>query len=168
MIIRDFIEQDNIKIFDEDIKENHADYNAVGLDNLYAQEEKHFWFIARKEFILRSIKQHIKKSTKIIEIGAGTGNVSRFLQKNGYKRIAVGEMHLNGLKYAQGYGISECYQFDLLNSPFENEFGAVCLFDVLEHIKQDGLALKNVHQSLTKDGLVVLTSSFSYVALEQR
>ncbi len=157
MIIRDFIEQDNIKIFDEDIKENHADYNAVGLDNLYAQEEKHFWFIARKEFILRSIKQHIKKSTKIIEIGAGTGNVSRYLQNNGYKNISVGEIHLNGLKYAQGYGISECYQFDLLNSPFENEFGAVCLFDVLEHIKQDGLALKNVHQSLTKDGLVVLT-----------
>jgi len=157
MIIRDFIEQDNIKIFDEDIKENHADYNAVGLDNLYAQEEKHFWFIARKEFILRSIKQHIKKSTKIIEIGAGTGNVSRFLQKNGYKRIAVGEMHLNGLKYAQGYGISECYQFNLLNTPFEDEFNAVFMFDVLEHIEEDDFALQNINKSLNKSGKIVLT-----------
>jgi len=40
MIIRDYVEQDNIKIFDRDIVENHADYNAQGLDNLYAQEEK--------------------------------------------------------------------------------------------------------------------------------
>ncbi len=157
MIIRDFIEQDNIKIFDEDIKENHADYNAVGLDNLYAQEEKHFWFIARKEFILRSIKQHIKKSTKIIEIGAGTGNVSRYLQNNGYKNISVGEIHLNGLKYAQGYGISECYQFNLLDTPFEDEFDAVCMFDVLEHIEEDDFALQNVNKSLNKRGKIVLT-----------
>ena len=38
MIIRGFFEQDNIKIFDKDIEEIHADYNAQGLDSLYVQE----------------------------------------------------------------------------------------------------------------------------------
>jgi hypothetical protein len=46
MIIRDYKEIDGVKIFDE-AEENHSDYNAKGLDNLYVQEEKHFWFIAR-------------------------------------------------------------------------------------------------------------------------
>jgi len=157
MIIRDFFEQDNIKIFDRDIEESHADYNAQGLDSLYAQEEKHFWFVARKEFILESMQKCIAKEEKIIEIGAGTGNVSRYLQKNKYQNISAGEMHLNGLKYAQDYGIKECYQFNLLNTPFEDEFDTICMFDVLEHIEEDDFALKNVNKSLKKQGNVVLT-----------
>ena len=157
MLIRDFFEEDNIKIFDRDIIENHADYNAQGLDNLYAQEEKHFWFIARKEFIFQNMKQFISVDEKIIEIGAGTGNVSRYLHNNGYKNISVGEMHLSGLKYAKEYGIKECYQFNLLDTPFEDEFNAVCMYDVLEHIKEDALALKNVNKSLAHKGKLVLT-----------
>jgi 2-polyprenyl-3-methyl-5-hydroxy-6-metoxy-1,4-benzoquinol methylase len=157
MIIRGFFEQDNIKIFDKDIEEIHADYNAQGLDSLYVQEEKHFWFVARKELILKSMQKYIAKEEKIIEIGAGTGNVSRYLQKNEYQNISVGEMHLNGLKYAKDYGIKECYQFNLLNTPFKDEFDTVCMFDVLEHIKNDDFALQNVNKSLRKQGKVVLT-----------
>ncbi len=157
MIIRDFSKEDNIKIFDRDIVENHADYNAQGLDNLYALEEKHFWFTIRKEYIFQIIKQFIPMSEKIIEIGAGTGNVSRYLQSNGYKNISVREMHLSGLKYAKSYGIKKCYQFNLLDTPFDDEFDAVCMFDVLEHIKEDDFALQNVNKSLNRKGKIVLT-----------
>jgi hypothetical protein len=48
LIIRKYKEENNIKIFDE-VDKNHSDYNAKGLDILFAQEEKHFWFIARKK-----------------------------------------------------------------------------------------------------------------------
>ena len=157
MILQSFKEVDGIKVFHGNIDKEHEDYNAKGLDNLYAQEEKHFWFIARKEYILQNLQNYISKEDKIIEIGAGTGNVSRFLQKNGYKNISVGEMHINGLRYAKNYGINECYQFNLLNTPFEDEFDAVCMFDVLEHIGDADLALYNVRKSLKKEGFIVLT-----------
>lgn len=157
MIIKEYKEVDNIKIFHENMDESHEDYNSKGLDNLYLQEEKHFWFIARKEFILQNTVVYIKPEDKIIEIGAGTGNVARYLQKNGYENISVGEMHLNGLKYAQSYGMKECYQFDLLDSPFENEFDVVCMFDVLEHIADDGLALQNVNKMLKGGGEIMIT-----------
>jgi len=155
MITQEYKELDGIKVFHANQEESHEDYNAKGLDNLYKQEEKYFWLIARKEFILQNIKKYIAKSKKIIE--AGTGNVSRYLQKNGYENTSVGEMHLNGLKYAQSYGMQECYQFDLLNTPFENEFDAVCMFDVLEHIPDDNIALQNVHNMLTGGGRIVLS-----------
>lgn len=157
MIVKEYKEIDNIKIFHENMNESHEDYNSKGLDNLYMQEEKHFWFIARKEFILDTVVKYIKSKDKIIEIGAGTGNIARYLQKNGYKNISVGEIHLNGLKYAQSYGMKDCYQFDLLDSPFENEFDVVCMFDVLEHIPDDNLALQNVYKMLKVDGKIILT-----------
>lgn len=157
MITKEYDNIDGIKSFINNVEENHSDYNAKGLDNLFAQEEKHFWFISRKKFILQNIKKILHTNSKIIEIGAGTGNVSRYLEKNGYKNISVGEMHLNGLKYAQSYGIEDCYQFNLLDTPFENEFDAVCMFDVLEHIPDDSLALQNVHKMLKDDGKIILT-----------
>jgi 2-polyprenyl-3-methyl-5-hydroxy-6-metoxy-1,4-benzoquinol methylase len=157
VITKEYEEVDGIKVFDKHIDDSHEDYNAKGLDNLYSQEEKHFWFIARKEFILQNAVKYIKPNDKIIEIGAGTGNVARYLQKNGYENISVGEMHLNGLKYAQSYGMKECYQFDLLESPFENEFDTVCMFDVLEHIPNDKLALENVNKMLKGGGKIMLT-----------
>ena len=157
MITSSFKEVEGIKIFHANIEENHNDYNALGLDVLYAQEEKHFWFIVRKEYILKKMKEYIRSEKNIIEIGAGTGNISRYLQQNGYQNMSVGEMHINGLKYAKSYGIKECYQFDLLNTPFDKEFDAVCMFDVLEHIENDSLALKNIHKSLTNEGTLILT-----------
>lgn len=157
MIIQDFKEIDMVKVFHENTDENNSDYNAKGLDNLYAQEEKHFWFLARKEYILQNFRKYIDKSSKVIVIGAGTGNVARYLEQNKYKNISVGEMHLNGLKYAQSYGMKDCYQFDLLNTPFENEFDTVCMFDVLEHIEEDTKALNQVSKMLNRGGDIVLT-----------
>lgn len=157
MIIRDFIDSNGIKIFDKDILDNHSDYNANGLDNLFQAEERHFWFHARKEYIWDNMQKYIPKEAKIIEIGAGTGNVSRYLKQNGYNNISVGEMHLNGLRYAKEYGIEDCYQFDLLNTPFDDEFNCVCMFDVLEHIEDDDLALQNISKSLKSNGDIVLT-----------
>ena len=81
------------------------------MDIFYAAEEKHFWFIARKQRIIDVFKKYVQKDEAVLEIGAGTGNVSRALQQADYD-VSVGEMHLNGLRYAQSYGIKNCYQFD--------------------------------------------------------
>ncbi len=157
MITKKYKELYGIKIFNKNIQNNHRDYNAKGLEILFKNEEKHFWFITRKEFILKKVNKYLRKNDKIIEIGAGTGNIARYLRENGFINICVGEMHLNGLLFAKSYGIEECYQFDLLDSPFEKEFDAVCMFDVLEHISDDYSALLNVYKMLRDKGKIILT-----------
>lgn len=157
MILEKYRENCGIIIFHDSVDDEHIDYNSQGIEVLYKEEEKHFWFISRKEFIYQQMKSIVNPSSRLIEIGAGTGNVSRYLKLKGYTSIAVGEMHLKGLQYAKSYGIDECYQFDLLSAPFDSEFDAICLFDVLEHIDEDVKALENIHKMLTEHGHIILT-----------
>lgn len=150
MITKPFKLINSHKVFE--IAQNEDDYKESGFKELFLNEEKHFWFITRKEMILKYMQKYINKDAKIIEVGAGTGNVTRYLLKNGYKNISVGEMHLNALEYAKSYGIEDRFCFNLLNTPFESEFDCVCAFDVIEHIEDDKLALQNINKSLIGGG----------------
>lgn len=147
---------DGIESYIESVSDAHVDYNSTGLDKLYKVERSHFWFLYRAELIVKKFKQYINKNDEIIEIGAGTGNVSRELISAGYS-VSAGELHLSGLKYAQSYGIAKCYQFDIYKSPFKDRFDAVGMFDVLEHLDDESLALKNIHRMLRCNGKLVLT-----------
>ncbi|MCG9584140.1 class I SAM-dependent methyltransferase [Vibrio tubiashii] len=148
---------DNIRVYHDDIEESHNDYNSEHLKSLYKHEQKHFWFLARKEFISKQVEHLFTKNSKIIEIGSGTGSVTKSLMECGFSNVSVGDMHLSGLKYAKSYGIENCYQFDLLRCPFRNEFEVVCMFDVLEHIHDTDKALQGVSRMLKDKGSVVLT-----------
>ncbi|NOH70740.1 class I SAM-dependent methyltransferase [Vibrio pectenicida] len=148
---------DSIKVIHSDVEHNHDDYNVIHLNALFSAEEKHFWFLHRKKIIYREMEKLVPLDSSIIEIGAGTGGVSQFLIKQGYNNLAVGELHFQGLKYAKSYGINDCYQFDLLRSPFEKEFNTVCMFDVLEHLSDPDLALRKVHTMLKDNGYIFLT-----------
>ena len=130
----------------------NEDYDVSGFVELFNNEEKHFWFITRKKLIKKVMNKYINKNAKIIEVGAGTGNVTKYLINDGYKNISVGEMHLNALDYAKSYGIENRFCFDLLNSPFINEFECICVFDVLEHIENDNLAIQNLQKALMGGG----------------
>jgi len=89
------------------------------------------------------------KKDKIIEIGAGTGSIARMLNDKGYD-LSIGEIHPNGIEYALKNNDKNLsiYQFNIMNNPFKNHFDVVGLFDVLEHIEDDQLAIKNISKML--------------------
>ncbi len=149
-------EQDNIPIYAPGILEKHEDYHAAFLDVIHDTEENHFWFLCRKERILSVFKKYVEKNELVLEIGAGTGNVSKALIESGYN-VSVGEMHLNGLQHARRYGIKNCYQFDLFDPPFAEHFDVIGMFDVLEHLENDLLSLQHVLTMLKDGGRLVLT-----------
>lgn len=157
MISSDYEIQDDIFIFHKDIAELNEDYNASGLDLLHKFEETHFWFLSRRELIYRILQKYIRKGESILETGAGTGNTSAYLISKGYTDLAVSDMHASGLEYARRYGLERLYQFDLMRTPFKDEFDVVLMFDVIEHIEDDSKALQQAGGMLHHDGVVVLT-----------
>ena len=157
VLLRERVAKENdIIIFSPSVSDKSDDYNATWLDILFEAEDTHFWFLVRKEKILSVFNRYIDPTGNIIEIGAGTGNVAHFLFQAGYN-ISVGEMHVHGLRYAQKYGVRECYQFDLFDPPFDHHFDCICMFDVLEHLDNDLSALQSCFSMLKTGGRIVLT-----------
>jgi 2-polyprenyl-3-methyl-5-hydroxy-6-metoxy-1,4-benzoquinol methylase len=149
--------EDGLIVFNPEITEDHQDYRSEGLDAVYQQERLHPWFRHRVNIIRGAFRHFAARTEDILEVGAGTGYTARALLEDGYRNLSVGEIHKNGLFYAKQYGLKRLYQFDLRSSPFREHFDVVGLFDVLEHIADDGLAVKNLHKMLRPGGRVILT-----------
>ena len=147
---------EGIDCFIENFEDNYKDYHSSGLQNLYKAEGKHFWFKSRRELIIKYFHKYLKLNSSIIEIGAGTAYVAQGLLNSGYD-VSVGEIHLSGLKFAQEKGIKNCYQFDLFSPPFEDEFDAIGLFDVIEHLDDDVRAINEVTTMLKPGGKIFIT-----------
>jgi 2-polyprenyl-3-methyl-5-hydroxy-6-metoxy-1,4-benzoquinol methylase len=142
--------------FHPEIGVNFESYDPAGLERLFQHEERQFWFLARKQVIKDLFARYVRRDERVIEVGAGTGNVARTLVSEGYQ-VAIGEVHRNGLEYAATYGIHERYQFDVTRAPFREHFDVVGLFDVIEHIADDVSVVRNVHQMLRAGGRVIVT-----------
>lgn len=147
---------DGIPCFTEQIPVDHVDYHATGIENLNAAERIHFWFVTRRERILSAFIQYLPLNRHVLEIGAGTAYVAQGLQSAGYE-VAVGELHISGLRFAREKGIKNCYQFDLFDPPFHEEFDAIGMFDVLEHLQKDVIALRQVYEILKPGGKLFIT-----------
>lgn len=134
-----------------------ATYDPRRLDRLFEYEQKHFWFVNRKQILKDLLIQYVPRSGHLIEIGAGTGDIATMARALGFERVCVGEPHLSGLDYAGRKGIAERYQMDVMQPSFVEEFDAVGMFDVLEHLADADRALDNVNRMLLRGGVLLLT-----------
>jgi len=155
-VIRTYEKKEDISIFDVELDTTFSNYNASHLEILNQVEPSHFWFKCRKEKICQTVEKYAQKNGQILEVGAGTGFIAEELLQRGYD-IAVSEIHSNGLQMAKKRGLPKLYQFDLFTPPFYEEFDLVCLFDVLEHLKDARLALTHLRSMVKRGGLLILT-----------
>lgn len=149
--------EDNIMIFHPDKSETHSGMDPELYRVLIKEGRQHFWVEMRKHYLSRILKECVNLDEKIIEIGAGIGNIASHFLLLGYQNISVGEVHLSGLLSAKMVGINKLYQFDIMDSPFFEHFDVVCMFDVLEHIDDDELAVKSLNKMLVPNGKAIVT-----------
>jgi len=111
----------------------------------------------------------------ILEIGSGIGNLSRFFL-NSETRISLSDIRLNYYEcllneFSGKPGIKEIIQMDLVDNDFDrkfahlfNSFDGLFALNVIEHIEDDDLAVKNCKKLLKPGGkLVILVPAYQWL-----
>jgi len=131
-------------------------YPASGNAECLAVEDRSFWFRHRNCCIVSLVRKYPPKGC-FLDIGGGNGFVSKALTAAGFA-CALLEPGIDGALAAHARGIDPviCARLEDAALPAAS-FAAAGMFDVLEHIEDEGAALTEVHRLLAPNGHLFLT-----------
>lgn len=129
--------------------------NYIDFKNLKSAEDD-FWYSSRAELIANILKKnlHPPYQGKILDIGSGTGNNIDIIARFGQLRAVDSDPRALAAAQKQKRSIE---LFDIETEDIKGRFSAITMFDVLEHLRDDGLAVKKVQQALEPGGCFLLT-----------
>ncbi|MCK5595253.1 class I SAM-dependent methyltransferase [bacterium] len=125
---------------------------------MFEIEEKHWWYVGKRKIVSGLLKKFVsKKDNRILDIGCGTGIVLKMLNKYG---LASGlDISHDALSFCKGRGLNSLFLGSATSLPFPDEtFSLVTALDILEHIEDDTLALREIRRVLKKGGLAIITT----------
>ena len=112
---------------------------------------------------------------EILEIGSGIGNISQLVIEEGHS-ITLSDYNEDYCgflrnKFSENENVKEILSIDLVHPDFNNKyftykekFDTVFLLNVIEHIRDDLVAIKNCKYLLNKDGhLILLAPAYSWL-----
>jgi SAM-dependent methyltransferase len=120
--------------------------------------EDFFWFKAKLELIDILLKKaNIKSRMKILSVGCGVGKELEVMQRYGDIYAIDADSRTMAL-LPDGLCIEKKVA-DVCNAiPYlDNSFDMVVAFDVLEHLKNDNIAIGEIHRVLKPDGFFIFT-----------
>jgi SAM-dependent methyltransferase len=151
---------EGIKCYAPELAITNDYFTKEYLQHLYKIEDENFWYRSRNRVIKKLFKKHLGIDTPktIMEIGCGNGFILKGLMEYKNYTLYGADIYIQGLKNAkERLPNLEFIQLDATNMPFENKFDAIGAFDVLEHIEDDIVAIKNVYRALKPRGLFLIS-----------
>jgi SAM-dependent methyltransferase len=134
-------------------------FEGAAFEDLARLEESSFWFRARNQLILWSLKTYAPTAASFLEVGCGTGYVLSGIHRELPEVALTGaELHKSGLQFARRrLAGATLIQMDARRMPFDSEFDAIGAFDVLEHVPEDTAVLAEMFRALRPGGKVLIT-----------
>lgn len=122
-------------------------------------EAQSFWFRSRNRLIIWALRSVGATSGKFLEVGCGTGFVLNGVAKAfPALKLTGSELFPAALDYAKRRVPNAVFvAMDAKSSTTAGEYDYVGAFDVLEHIDDDQLAIKNLANALKRDGVFLVT-----------
>lgn len=126
---------------------------------MYTVEQTHWWFCAKRNIALSLLEQNmpvVDTPLQLLDIGCGCGQMIQSLKKWG---CVVGiDFSDLALDYCRHSFSGELIQWDL-NKPLDlgKRFHGIVALDVLEHIRNEEVAIKTLADALKPGGVAVVT-----------
>lgn len=132
-------------------------------------EAGHYWHLARRKVILDALPR-VGPEARLLDIGCGPGTTTTFFNLHGHT-VDYADVHPEGLSLSRALANQELgaeaasrlrfVQLDICRDPMPDGYAGVLLLDVIEHLPDDGAALRTVRSGLTAgDHLVVTVPAF--------
>lgn len=133
-------------------------YPDLFTDICFRVEETNFWFNNRNDIISQAV-QHFSPDSIFADIGAGNGyQVTGLLKKLPSLQYYLVEPNYNGCINASTRGLDKIYNCMALDFDYkEANVGAVGLFDVIEHIAEDSIFMRELADTLPLKSYVYIT-----------
>lgn len=151
---------DEIKCFSPEVADSYADYPDGGFDVTDQNAATSFWVQSRNRLFKRMVLENLRPAgtTRLLEIGCGTGDFIAQLVGNDKLKITGSEIYLKGLSYAKkNQPKVEFIQFDVTQGKIGKEFDLILAFDVIEHIENDRSAILNIREMLPQHGTFIVS-----------
>lgn len=131
-------------------------YPDQGYDQCFRLEEKSFWFRHRNDCIGAVVDSYPPSGT-LLDVGGGNGFVTLHLQSKGVDAVLL-EPAPQAVENAKSRGLRPIIHSTLEDAGFRpHSVPAIGLFDVLEHIEDDGAFLRAARELLASQGRLYLT-----------
>lgn len=123
-------------------------------------EERHWWFVVRRELFKSYLnKFKLDSNAKILDIGSASGGNLRLLKNLGFKNYLGFDINPLSKKFIEKKNLGNVVIGDICKNNFpDNNFDAILATDVIEHIADDNLALKEMRRIIKDDGKIIITA----------
>jgi trans-aconitate methyltransferase len=122
-------------------------------------ESKHWWFRARNDLLLWTLRNKVEPFASFLEVGCGTGYVLEAVSRaHPNVNLFGAEFYEEGLAFAKSRTPTASFrQLDATIMDDYNCYDVIGAFDVIEHIADDERVLKNLATALTDNGALIVT-----------
>ncbi len=120
-------------------------------------EDKHWWFVARRQIIEQVIQRlNLPKNAQILEAGCGTGGNLQMLSRHG--QVSAMELEEIACQLANQRQVTQVKRGSLPdNIPFTLQYDLILILDVIEHLDDDLSAIKALYYKLKPGGYLLIT-----------
>lgn len=119
----------------------------------HSLEKDHFWFKARRKYILQLLKD-IPRDAKILDIGCSSGILLMDLKEMGFKSENLFGIDISpeAIQNCHANGITKAKVMDAQEITLTEKFDIIITSDCLEHLQDDQKALSNWNSLLNPNG----------------
>jgi SAM-dependent methyltransferase len=127
-------------------------------DQYHRLESDHWWFCGRRqiarEIVLQSNPDH---DCRILEVGCSGGRLMTELRHHGYRKVTGIDISTGAIAVCKRNGLVDVHLMDGQKPNFaEMTFDLIVASDVLEHMREDSVAVQSWCRLLRPNGRVIV------------